>query len=176
MSPLKFHMVSVLTPVHGVATGSRAHTTRPGQIPCASPIGSFGGSLGIQFGARLGALESESDLFGIAAVMQHQNRPITASQPVPRGLNVSLQYSGLAYLRVRKEAISRLGVGPVLTCPRNALPYTARELFHQLPKSLVQPHIVKFASRQLHVNSSLASALPLLLHDGDSLAPQPPYK
>ena len=105
----------------------------------------------------------------LGRVMQHQNRRVIAGQPFLSRLKVPLQNLCFIDLLIRKEAIGSLRVGPVLTCPRNARPYTARELLHQLSKSFVQPHIAKLASHQLRVNPSLATPLPLLSHSGASL-------
>jgi hypothetical protein len=103
-------------------------------------------------------------------VVQHQNRRQATAKPISCGLKMSLQNLCFAHLWMGKKSIGRLGIGPILTRPRNTFSNAGGELLHQLTKPLVQPHIAKLASRQLCLNPALAETLPLLPHNRSSQA------
>src|SRR5665213_1594570 len=58
---------------------------------------------------------------------------------------------GFADPLVAKEAVGRLGVGPVLTCPRRGCTYFMRQLLQKLSQSLAMPNILKLASHHFIV-------------------------
>jgi hypothetical protein len=49
-------------------------------------------------------------------IMQHQNRHVTTSQPLPRSLKVPLQNLSFAYPRVGKEAIESCSIVSEISC------------------------------------------------------------
>ena len=58
---------------------------------------------------------------------------------------------GFADPFVAKEAVGRLGVGPVLTCPWRGRTYSTRQLLQKLSQSLAMPNILKLASHHFIV-------------------------
>jgi hypothetical protein len=57
---------------------------------------------------------------------------------------------------VRKEAVSRLGVGPILTNPWDAAAYAAGQQLQKFSEPLAVPHIAKSAICKLLIDPCVA--------------------
>ena len=96
-------------------------------------------------------------------------------------LEVTSQNVCFADPAVGKEAISRLGVRPILADQRNALSHRAPNLLQELAESAAKPGVLKFASTNLSINrASVRVRLRYHLANAPSdanlaLAARPPY-
>ena len=79
--------------------------------------------------------------------MKNQDRKVApGSEPLPRGREVTGQDIGFADSIIAEKAISCLGIGPVLTCPRRRRTNLAGKLFQQLSQPLTMAGILEVAS------------------------------
>src|SRR5437660_871085 len=89
-------------------------------------------------------------------VVEHQDRPCSARQPLLSGMKVTAEDRGLAHPLVGKEPIGGLGACPILAGPWNTLTNAARELPKQLFKSFREPLVLKLTPGKFLINPSLA--------------------
>lgn len=84
-------------------------------------------------------------------VVQDQDRPVRRGEAVTCRLEMPFEDLGLADPLVGEEAVSRLGVGPVLASQRNALAHGVAHPLQQRPQSLVQTRISEAAAGSLPI-------------------------
>src|SRR4051794_11511306 len=81
--------------------------------------------------------------------MQEQDRTIGRSHAFMGSLEMPCKDWHLVNSPVRKEAISRFGVGPILTGQRNRFSKPTLQLPYELLKPPTQPGILKPAAAQI---------------------------
>src|ERR1700680_1090252 len=113
----------------------------------ASTIYTFGDADRLRVLPRIGKL---------GRIMEHKHQAVSGGCAITSRLKMAGQNVRLADALIGEKAIGRLGVSPILTDQRNALPHGAPELRNQLPKSVAKPRIPKFASGDLSINPAIS--------------------
>ena len=92
----------------------------------------------------------------LCRVMENQNRLAVGDESFARGLEMASQNLFFTHTIVRKEAVSRLGVGPVLTNPWDAAADATGQQLKKFSEPLAVPRIAKSAIRKLLIDPCVA--------------------
>ena len=90
----------------------------------------------------------------LTGVVKHQNLLVRLREPPTGGLEMTGHDLVLAHPVIGEKAVSRLGVGPILTGIRNTFADSLGHHPQQLTEPFGQPHILKIAPAHFCINPS----------------------
>jgi hypothetical protein len=89
-------------------------------------------------------------------IVENQDLPAYLRSSIASCLKMARQNGVLVDALIRKKAVSRLRVGPVLAHEGDGFPHSTRNLSKQLSEPLEKPSVLKLASGELSVNPDLS--------------------